>query len=283
VIPAVSIEDARVRSVEIAPSKGRLSLKLRDFWEYRELLFFLVWRDVKVRYKQTALGMAWAIVQPLTATLIFSLVFGRLARLPSEGMPYVLFSYTGMLAWSFVATGVARAATSLVSSANLITKVYFPRLLVPTAGALAGVPDFAVSFVLLLGMMGFYRVSPTANILALPLFGALGLTVTLGFGFWLSAINARYRDVGHIMPFLIQMWLYASPVAYSADLVPERWRVLYSLNPMAGVVAGFRWAILGGTLHLRSVVVPSIVVAVAILVSGALYFRWKERTIADVI
>jgi len=269
--------------VEIKPTTGPAWPRFRELWEYRELLWFLVWRDVKVRYKQTVLGIAWAIVQPLTATAIFSVVFGRLAGLPSDGVPYPLFSFTGVLAWNFVATGITRAASSLVSSSSLVTKVYFPRMLVPMAAALGGAPDFAVTFVMLFGVMAFYRVSPGAGILALPLVLVLAFLLTLGIGLWLAALNARYRDVGHIAPFLIQMWLYASPIGYSSHVVKPEWRLLYSLNPMVGVVEGFRWSVLGSTLEPGSLVAPSVLVTLALLISGAYYFCAKERTVADVI
>lgn len=269
-------------TIDIRPTKGLASFRLHELWDCRELLWFLVWRDVKVRYKQTVLGIGWAMIQPLTATVIFSLVFGRLAQLPSDGVPYPLFTFAALVAWNFVATGVSRAAVSLVSSANLVTKVYFPRLLVPIAAALAGSPDLVVSLAVLLAMMAFYGVSLTVAIIALPLFCLLAFVTTLGLGLWLAALNAQYRDVGHVVPFLIQIWLYGSPVGYSNHLVPEHWQLLYSLNPMAGVIEGFRWSLLGVTPEI-AVVAPSVLVALVLLLSGACYFKWKERTVADVI
>lgn len=274
---------ALAQTIEISATRGVSSFRLGEVWACRELLWFLVWRDISVRYKQTVLGMTWAIVQPLTATIIFSLVFGRLARLPSDGVPYPLFAYTGLIAWNLVSSGVARASASLVSNASLITKVYFPRLLVPIAAALGGTADFAVSFVFLAGMMAYFGVAPGLPILALPVFVLFALVTTLGIGFWLAALNAQYRDIGHVTPFLIQVWLYASPVAYSSHLIPSQWRMLYALNPVSGVVAGFRWSLLGGTLELTSIVLPSAATALVLLVTGAMYFRWRERTVADVI
>jgi lipopolysaccharide transport system permease protein len=226
--------------------------------------------------------MSWAVIQPLTATLIFTLVFGRLAGLPADGIPYRVFSPAALVAWNLVATGVSRASTSLVSSATLLTRVYFPRLLVPLAATLGGLPDFAVGFLVLAGMLVFYGIAPTPAMLALPLFVALALVTALAFGIWLAALNAQYRDVGHVTPFLIQMWLYSSPVAYSSDLVPERWRPLYALNPAVGVVEGFRWVLLGTDLDV-AVLGTSTMTALVVLVAGTLYFRWKERTVADVI
>jgi lipopolysaccharide transport system permease protein len=251
-------------------------------WEYRELLSFLLWRDIKVRYKQTALGVAWAIVQPLTAMAIFTVVFGRFAHLPSAGVPYPLFTFAGLLMWTFIAAGTARASASLVTSSSLITKVYFPRMLVPIASSLIGIADFSVSFVLFLGLMTFYRVVPTARFLAAPVFALLMVLLTAGVGLWFAALNARYRDVGQVAPFLIQMWLYASPVGYSSQIVRPAWRLLYSLNPVVGIVEGFRWSMLGAAIDL-SFVVPSALVTVVVLVSGLYYFRLRERTVADVI
>ena len=267
----------------IEPSRGWVSLELREIWEYRELLFFLIWRDVKVRYKQTVLGAAWAIIQPFTAMVIFSIVFGRLARLPSDGLPYPIFTYTALLPWNFFATALSRSGGSLVGSASLITKVYFPRLIIPISAAVGGAVDFAIAFLILLGMMAFYGILPTAAVLAMPLLLLLALATALGVGLWLSALNVRYRDVGYIIPFLVQVWLYASPVAYSSSLVPEHWRPLYGLNPMAGVVEGFRWALLGTAWQPGPLIAVSVGVVIVILVSGALYFRRTEKTFADVV
>lgn len=281
---ALALDDRDERIVDIAPSSSRLApWKLGELWEYRELLGFLVWRDVTIKYKQTALGVGWAIVQPLTATIIFSLIFGRLAQLPSDGVPYPLFTFTALLAWHFSSGGVARAAVSLVGSANLITKVYFPRLLIPTAAALGGALDFVVGLVLLFAMCVWYGVVPTVALLAFPIFVLLAFVTALGAGLWLAAVNARYRDVGHVVPFLIQIWLYASPVAYSSRLIPEQWRVVYAMNPIVGVLEGFRWTLLGIPLDRPATLVVSATVATLMLVSGITYFRSQERTVADVI
>lgn len=274
-------EEAPVTIIE--PSRGWLSLRLRDLWEYRELLYFLTWRDIKVRYKQTVLGAAWAIIQPFTAMVIFSVVFGKLARLPSDGLPYPIFTYTALLPWNFFATALNRSSGSLVGSASLITKVYFPRLIIPISAAVGGAVDFAVAFVILLGMMAFYSVVPTAAVFTLPLFLLLALATALGVGLWLSALNVRYRDVGYIIPFLVQIWLFASPVAYSSSLIPAHWHALYGLNPMAGVVEGFRWALLGTEQGPGSILAVSVLVVIVLLVSGALYFRRMEKTFADVV
>ena len=267
----------------IERSRGLFSLKLRELWAYRELLFFLIWRDVKVRYKQTVLGAAWAIIQPFTAMVVFSIIFGRLARLPSDGLPYPIFTYAALLPWNFFSSALSQSSQSLVSSANLITKVYFPRLVIPIAAAVGGAVDFAIAFVILLGMMFFYGIVPTAAILTLPLFLLLALAAALGVGLWLSALNVRYRDVRYIVPFLVQIWLYASPVAYSSSLVPERWRPLYGMNPMAGVIEGFRWALLGTDWQPGPLVSASLGMVLVILISGALYFRRMEKTFADVV
>lgn len=269
--------------LDIYPSKGWISLNLRDLWEYRELLFFLAWRDVQVRYKQTVLGFAWAIIQPLVAMVIFSVVFGQLAKLPSNGLPYPIFTFTALLPWTLFANALQRSTTSLVSSSNLLSKVYFPRLIIPISATLSPLVDFAVSFVILVGMMLWYQIPLTLAILALPLFILLALAAALGVGLWFSALNVRYRDVGYVIPFLIQVWLYASPVAYSSSLVPDKWKPLFGLNPMAGVVEGFRWALLGQDAGVGPLVGVSVVVVGVILVSGLYYFRRMEKTFADVV
>jgi lipopolysaccharide transport system permease protein len=267
----------------IRPSKGWIALNLRDLWLYRELLYFLTWRDIKVRYKQTVLGAAWAILQPFLTMVVFSVFFGRLAKVPSEGVPYPIFTYCALLPWNYFAGALDRAGNSLVGSANLITKVYFPRLVVPMSAVLAGLLDFAIAFVVLIGMMLFYSIVPTAAVLALPAFILLAMVTALGVGLWLSAMNVQYRDVRYAIPFLVQFWLFASPVAYSSTLVPERWRTLYGLNPMAGVVEGFRWALLGSGRAPGPMLTVSAGVAVVLLVSGTFYFRRMERTFADIV
>lgn len=274
---------AEVPVLRIEPSGGWVSLKLHELWEYRELLYFLTWRDIKVRYKQTVLGAAWAIIQPFFTMVVFSLFFGRLARIPSDGIPYPIFSYAALVPWTFFANGLSQAANSLVSEANLIKKVYFPRLAIPIATVLSGAVDFALAFVVLLGMMFFYGIAPTANILWLPLFLLLAAVTALGTGLWLSAMNVQFRDVRYTVPFLIQLWLFASPIAYPSSLLPQPWRTLYGINPLVGVVEGFRWALLDTDTAPGPIIVVSFLAAVGLLVSGALYFRRMEKTFADVV
>lgn len=282
--PGGAVEPApELPVLDIYPSKGWISLNLRDIWEYRELLYFLTERDIKIRYKQTVLGVAWAVIQPLIAMVIFSIVFGQLAKLPSNGLPYPIFTFTALLPWTLFSGALGRTTTSLVSSSNLISKVYFPRLIIPMSATLAPLVDFGVSFLILLAMMVFYGIVPSLAVLTLPFFILLGLAAALGVGLWFAALNVRYRDVGYIIPFLIQIWLYASPVAYSSSLVPDKWRVLYALNPIAGVIEGFRWALIGTDVNIGPMVLASVAVTVVILVSGMYYFRRVEKTFADVV
>jgi len=269
--------------LRIEPSRGWVSLQLHELWKYRELLYFLIWRDVKVRYKQTALGAAWAIIQPFFTMVIFSLFFGQLAKVPSDGVPYPIFSYAALVPWMFFAQGLNQAPTKLVGSANLITKVYFPRLAIPIAAVLSGVVDFALAFLVLLGMMLYYSIIPTFNALWLPLLLLLALVTSLGVGLWLSAMNVRYHDVQHVVPFLTQFWLFATPIAYPSSLLPEPWHTLYGLNPMVGVVEGFRWALLGTATAPGPMIACSACIALALLVSGGFYFRRMEKTFADVV
>jgi lipopolysaccharide transport system permease protein len=260
-----------------------VSLNLRELCEYRELLYFLTWRDIKVRYKQTALGAAWAIIQPLFTMLVFSLFFGRLAKIPSDGIPYPLFSLAALVPWTFFANGLTQSSNSLVGSSNLITKVYFPRLAIPISTILSGVVDFFLAFLVLVAMMFYYRVAPGTNTPWLVLFLLLALATSLGVGLWLSALNVEYRDVRYVVPFLVQFWMFATPIAYPSTLLPERWRTLYGLNPMAGVVEGFRWALLGAKTQPGPMLAVSSLAALVILVTGALYFRRMEKTFADVV
>lgn len=265
------------------PTKGWLSLHLGELWRYRELFYFLTWRDVKIRYKQTAIGVAWAVLQPLITMVIFSVIFGQLASLPSDGIPYPVFSYAALLPWGLFSGALQRAGTSLVSNANLITKVYFPRLVIPFSAVAAGLVDFAISFVVLLGLMLYYQITLTWTILTIPLFVLLAVLTALAVSLWLSALNVQYRDVQYMIPFLIQAWMYASPVAYSASLVPSGpWRMIYGLNPMAGVIQGFRWALLGGNPPDQLMAISAIIVLL-LLVSGLYYFRRMEKTFADVV
>jgi lipopolysaccharide transport system permease protein len=269
--------------IHIRPSRGWVSLHLRDLWAYRELLYFLTWRDIKVRYKQTVMGAAWAIIQPFFTMVVFSLFFGRLAQMPSEGIPYPIFSYAALVPWTFFANGVSQSSNSLVGSSQLITKVYFPRLSIPIATVFSGVIDFVLAFVVLLGMMLFYHILPTIHALWLPLFLLLALVTALGTGLWLSALNVEYRDVRYVVPFLTQLWMFATPIVYPSSMVPERWQTLYGLNPMVGVVEGFRWALLGTDPPSGPMLVASSLVAALLMISGAFYFRRMEKTFADVV
>ena len=267
----------------IEPPRGWAALELRELWLYRELLFFLAWRDIKLRYKQTALGAAWAILQPLLTMVIFSVIFGQLAKLPSDGIPYPIFTYAALLPWQLFAFALTNSSNSLINSQNLISKVYFPRLIIPLASTLAGVMDFAIAFLVLLGLMVYYHITPTMAILYLPLFLLLALLSALAVGVWLSALSVEYRDVRYIVPFLTQFWMYATPIAYASSLIPENWRLLYGLNPMTGVVEGFRWALLGIQTSGGSMILVSAAVVVVMFISGLYYFRRMENNFADVI
>ena len=267
----------------LRPSKGFLRLDLRALWEYRELLYFLVWRDIKVRYKQTALGAAWAILQPVMTMIVFSIFFGRLAKVPSDGVPYPIFAYVALLPWQLFAFAFSESSNSLVASQNLITKVYFPRLVIPISSVLAGLVDFAIAFVILLAMMLYYGIVPTAAMALLPLFLLLAVVTALSVGLWLSALNVKYRDVRYTIPFLTQFWMFATPVAYPASLVPEKWRALYGLNPMAGVVEGFRWALLGKSHAPGPLLWVSVAAVVVLLIGGLRYFKKTESTFADIV
>jgi lipopolysaccharide transport system permease protein len=277
------VQTPAVPVLRIEPSKGWVSLKLHELWEYRELLYFFIWRDVKVRYRQTALGAAWAIIQPFFTMVVFSLFFGKLARMPSDGIPYPLFSYAALVPWTFFANGLNKGSNSLVGSANLIRKVYFPRLTVPIASVLGGLVDFVLAFTVLVGMLLWYGIVPTVNALWLPLFLLLAVMTSLGVTLWLSAMNVRYRDVHYIVHFLTQIWLFLTPIAYPSSLLPEPWRTLYGINPMAGVIEGFRWALLGTATAPRPIIAVSTLAALVLLVSGGLYFRRMEKTFAGVV
>jgi lipopolysaccharide transport system permease protein len=270
-------------AVHIRPSSGWVSLQLRELFAYRELLYFLVWRDVKVRYKQTALGASWAIIQPFFTMVVFSLFFGKLAKIPSDGVPYPIFSFAALVPWTFFASSLTNASNSLVGSSNLIKKVYFPRLAIPIATVLSGLVDLGIAFSMLVAMMFWYGVVPTANVFWLPLLVMLALVTSLGVGLWLSAMNVQYRDVKYVVPFLTQFWLFATPVAYPSSLLSGSWRSIYALNPMVGVVEGFRWALLGARTRPLGLIAVSSISAVMILISGAFYFRRMERTFADVV
>lgn len=267
----------------IDSKRGWFDFNFRELWDYRDLLFFLTWRDIKVRYRQTALGAAWAVLQPLLTMVVFSVIFGQLAKLPSEGFPYPIFTFTALLPWQLFSFSLTQSSNSLVGSQNLVSKVYFPRLVVPIAATLPGLVDFAIAFIVLVGMMLFYHIPLTTRILALPLFLLLALASALAVGLWLSALNVEYRDVRYVVPFLTQFWMYATPIAYSATIIPEKWRLLYGLNPMTGVVEGFRWALLGTTGELGGLVWVSSAMVLLMLASGLIYFRRMEDTFADVI
>jgi lipopolysaccharide transport system permease protein len=270
-------------AIIIQPGRGLFHLDLEAIWHYRELLYFLIWRDVKVRYKQTAIGAGWAIFQPLMTMIIFTVVFGNFAKIPSDGLPYPIFTYTALLPWHYFAQAISRSGVSLAGSANLISKVYFPRVIIPLSAAVAPLVDFAIAFAILLVMMAWFGIAPTVGVLALPLFLLLALATALAVGLWLTALDVRYRDVGYTIPFLVQVWMYASPVAYAVSLVPERWRLLYSLNPLVGVIEGFRWALLGKGNPDFGVMTASAVMVMALLSGGIIYFRRMERTFADVV
>jgi lipopolysaccharide transport system permease protein len=268
----------------IQPSQGWAPLNLRELAQYKEVLYFLIWRDIKVRYKQTAIGVAWVVIQPFMTMVVLAVFLGRLAKVPSDGVPYPIFAFAGLVPWAFFAHGLSQSATSLVASGELINKVYFPRLLVPTARVLSGVPDIALSFLLLLGLCWYYGLRPNpVALLWIPLFLTLALVTALAIGLWLSALNAKYRDIQHVVPFMIQLWFFATPIAYPASLLAERWRLLYGLNPMVGVVEGFRWALLGTGNPLGLAMLVSSAAALTLLLTGAFFFRRLERTFADVL
>lgn len=286
---AINVEGDRIVEQEngivtlIQPSRGLVSLKLAELWEYRELLYFLTWRDIKVRYKQTAIGAAWAIIQPFFAMVVFSIFFGQLAKIPSDGIPYPIFTYCALLPWQLFAHALNESSNSLVANQGLITKVYFPRLVIPVAPVLAGLVDFGIAFLVMIGMMLYYGIMPTLAVLTIPLFLILAVATALSVGLWLSALNVEYRDVRYTIPFLTQFWLFATPVAYSSSLVPESWRALYGLNPMAGVVEGFRWALLGKAEGPGTLLVVSVMVVIILFIGGLYYFRRMEKTFADVV
>ena len=275
--------ESRAPTVVIEPRRGLFDLDLEAVWEYRELLYFLVWRDVKVRYKQTVIGAAWVILQPLVTMMVFTVVFGYLAQIPSDGLPYPIFAYTALLPWTYFSQALTRGGGGLVGSANLISKVYFPRLIIPLASVVTPAVDFFMPFLILLGLMVWFGIAPTWGVLALPLFLLLALMTALAVGLWLSPLNVKYRDVGYTIPFFSQFWMYASPVVYPVSLVPEKWRLLYSLNPMVGVIEGFRWALLGKESPDFGVMVVSAAVVTVLLLGGIVYFKRMERTFADVV
>ena len=269
-------------SILIKPLRGWIPINLTELWAYRELLYFLVWREIKVRYKQTVLGATWAILQPFFMMVAFTLFFGQFIKVPREGMSYPLFSYAALLPWMLFTEGISRSTNSVIRDANLITKIYFPRLIMPISGIISPLVDFAFAFLVFIGMMFYFGVAPTLRILWLPAFLILALITALAVGLWLSALNVQYRDVRYVVPFLIQLWFFASPVAYSSTSLPKSWQLIYGLNPMVGVIEGFRWALLGAEPP-RSLITISITIVLVILISGAFYFCRMEQTFADVV
>lgn len=273
----------RQPSVVIVPERGWVSINLRELWAFRDLLFFMTWRDISVRYKQTLLGVSWAIIQPLFSTLVFSLFFGKFAKVSSDGIPYPIFAYVAQLPWQYFSSALSGSANSLVGSSTIITKTYFPRMIIPLAAVITPLFDFGIAFLFLFVLMPIYHVTPTWNILWLPLFMVLTVMTALGVGLWLSAMNVQYRDIKYAIGFLLQLWMFASPVVYSTTIIPPEYRILYGLNPLAGVISGFRWAVLGTNTGPDYLMFVSVAVAVVILVSGAFYFRRMEKNFADLI
>ena len=276
-----TLENAPI--IRIEPSHGWVSLKLDELWAYRELLYFLAWRDIKIRYKQTILGASWAIIQPFFTMVVFSIFFGRLAGIPSDGVPYTIFSFAALVPWTFFANSLNQSSNSLVNSAQLIQKVYFPRLALPIATVFSGIIDFLLAFLVLLAMMLYYGLVPTINALWIPAFVFLALVTSLGVSLWLSAMNVRFRDIRYTVPFLTQFWMFSTPIAYPSSLLSEPWRTLYGLNPMVGVVEGFRWGLLGTDTAPGTIIIVSSLMALAILVGGTFYFRRVERIFADIV
>jgi lipopolysaccharide transport system permease protein len=270
--------------LRLQPTKGWVPINFQELKEYRELLFFMTWRDIKVRYKQTVIGAAWAIIQPFLTMVVFSLFFGSLAGVPSDNIPYPIFTYAALVPWTFFANGLTNSANSLVTNANLIKKVYFPRLILPVSAILSGVVDFILAFVVLLGMMLFYDIVPTANVIWLPVFLLLALVTSLGVGLWFAAMNVQFRDVRYAIQFLVQFWMFATPVAYPSSMIEnDLLRALYGINPMAGVIEGFRWALLGAETALEAIIGVSALVALGALIGGLYYFKRLEKTFADVV
>ncbi len=277
------VQPATRAVVRIEPSRALVPVNFAELWEYRSLLYLLVWREVKVRYKQTALGVAWAVVQPVMTMMVFSIFFGRLGGLPSDGFPYPVFAYCALLPWQLFSFAMTEASNSLVANQRLVSKVYFPRLVLPMASVVVGLVDFGISFGVLAAMMAYYGILPGIAILTLPIWTLLAVGTALSMGLWLSALNVRYRDVRYTLPFFTQLWMFATPVAYSSTLVPPVWRTLYGLNPMVGVVEGFRWALLGSTTSPGPIVAVSVAAVILLMTGGLFYFRKTERTFADVV
>jgi homopolymeric O-antigen transport system permease protein len=272
-----------IPTIRIEPSRGWIALDLRKLWAYRELLYFLVWRDVIIRYKQTVLGVAWSVIQPLITMMIFTVIFSYFGRFPSEGLPYPVFAYCGLIPWSYFSSAITRSGNSLLGDANLLQKVYFPRLILPLSAVATPLVDCLFSLLLLFGMAFWFGIMPTWNMLFLPFFLMLALLTALSVGLWLAPLNIKYRDIGYTIPFLTQVWMYASPLVYPVSMIPERWRLLYSLNPMVGVIEGFRWALVGHKSPDFEIMAVSGIVVIVLLWGGALFFRRAERTFADIV
>jgi len=275
------LNESETPVLRIRPHRGWQRLNLKELWQYRELVYFLSWRDIKVRYKQTALGAAWAIIQPFMTMVVFSFFFGKLAKMPSDGIPYPLFTYAALVPWTFFANGLTQSSNSLVQNSNMLKKIYFPRLIIPISTIVSGAVDFVIAFIVLLLMMGYYGIAPTANIVWVPFLLILEVGTALGIGLWLSAMNVQFRDVRYVIPFLTQFWLFATPIAYPSSLLSEPWRTWYGLNPMVGVVEGFRWALLGTQTAPGSMVLASVLATLIVMVTGVFYFRRMEKTFAD--
>jgi lipopolysaccharide transport system permease protein len=282
-IDSAIIPDQEEEITYIKPSKGWGSLNLRELWIYRELIYFLTWRDLKVRYKQTALGAGWAVLQPVLSMIVFTIFFGQLLNVPSEGVPYPIFSYAALLPWGVFAKALNDTGRSLVSNRAMLTKIYFPRMVIPLASVFSSLADFLIAFVVMLGLMYYYQIAPTSNIWTLPLFLLLAVITALGVGLWLSAMNVLYRDIGYMIPYITQLWFYLTPIVYPASKVPEQWQFFYALNPMIGVVEGFRWALLGTADAPSPMIAVSAFISMALFVSGMFYFRRMERTFADMV
>lgn len=278
-----AIKSAEFKELVLEPPRGWFDLRMHDIWEFRELLYFLVWRDIKVRYKQTALGAAWAVIQPIVSMIIFSVVFGKLANLPSNGIPYPIFSYVALLPWQLFSKALSDAAGSLVNNQQFVTKIYFPRIFLPASSILSGMLDFLIALAILFIMMWYYHIPLTWHALLLPLLVIFVLVTSMAAAIWLATINVKYRDVKYVLPFLMQVWLYVTPVAYSSTLIPEKWRILYGLNPMAGVVEGFRWALLGQQSPFGPLIMASVLIVIPLFIGGVMYFQRMELTFSDVI
>ncbi|MBI9043074.1 MAG: ABC transporter permease [Anaerolineaceae bacterium] len=278
------LEDSDIPITILKPPKGLTAINLRDLWLYRELIFFMIWRDLKVRYKQTLLGVSWAVIKPFMTMVVFSIFFGNLAGVPSDGVPYPIFTFTALVPWEMFANALSVSSRSLVQNRHMITKVYFPRIILPLSSVLAGVVDFLIAFVILIGMMFYYKIELSNNIWYLPLFLLLAIITAIGVGLWLSALNVLYRDVNYVTPFLTQFWLFITPVAYPSSLLSEKWRILYALNPMTGVAEGFRWALLGTEQNAPGVTTAvSVGISILLLITGLIFFRRTERKFADMV